>query len=757
MNRYVIVVHGIGEQRPNETVLAVVNRFAEARSEISPGQPQWPPGDVLTLGLASGQSGPWLEFEHIPRAWTPPATRPFLAEAAHGGGNLRFVDLYWADLLGDDFKDVGEKPEAWTASVLGRLNRKGVHDGQAPPAWARELLRLMRDTIVLVRKVLAIRGWKDFDDLVFNKFLGDVQLYGEYAKVRGRAVRRFHDRISQIEDVDPGARYTIIAHSLGTVMSMDALLFAHADLELRAGLADPARQEVANLPFPGYLDDPPYAQGSGEIIRAMTGGKAPSKAVRKPKGASRGARMAHAMVGPLKKDGTGIGISASDAAKIGFLDTSWLERVDALVTLGSPIDKFLVIWWFNYKYLATDGWIHDERPRIKHYNYCDEQDPVGHKLDIAASAPAFARVFETVEDQVFNRYAVPGAAHVAYWKDLPLFRWILARAVDQREGVSDLRPKWFDEAIYRQVLAYTYKIVPLTVILLDFGAFTWAWYSGSWHARALATALFVVICLIGRHLIDLCVWWRRVLIAKDQAMKSERPTFRAAIADAGTACMQFVPARLRAVAKTESSSSSETDAAESDHRHAERQRQGRAFRGRLLITQVSALVLAGSSAGLFFAIHGKTSVRSLGESAFMVAVALLTVVVWLRLFRTRDVAWPSTDAECHAVEHPHGENLSTTAFRTYSPVVVAIVAGAIGVRYLAAVRPVSELAALVASRLQEWSMFERLPDITFIVASFLVMAAVVFTYLRLRFKLVQGAHAGVDAGVDFREYVGSDP
>ena len=30
---YVIVVHGIGEQRKNETVISVVNRFAEARRD----------------------------------------------------------------------------------------------------------------------------------------------------------------------------------------------------------------------------------------------------------------------------------------------------------------------------------------------------------------------------------------------------------------------------------------------------------------------------------------------------------------------------------------------------------------------------------------------------------------------------------------------------------------------------------------------------------------------------------------------------
>ena len=33
--RYIIVVHGIGEQRKNETVLHVINRFSEARRALN--------------------------------------------------------------------------------------------------------------------------------------------------------------------------------------------------------------------------------------------------------------------------------------------------------------------------------------------------------------------------------------------------------------------------------------------------------------------------------------------------------------------------------------------------------------------------------------------------------------------------------------------------------------------------------------------------------------------------------------------------
>ena len=91
---YVVVIHGIGEQRENETILQVVNRFAEARRCARGNDNR----DVLTLGKATEQTGlskaswfpgrgncccrpprkrrwsssvhttgqPWMEFEGIP-------------------------------------------------------------------------------------------------------------------------------------------------------------------------------------------------------------------------------------------------------------------------------------------------------------------------------------------------------------------------------------------------------------------------------------------------------------------------------------------------------------------------------------------------------------------------------------------------------------------------------------------------------------------------------------------------------------------
>ena len=69
---------------------------------------------------------------------------------------------------------------------------------------------------------------------------------------------------------------------------------------------------------------------------------------------------------------------------------------------------------------------------------------MGHHLDLAAGTPAYAQLFEAVEDRVTVRYGVPGLAHLAYWKDAALFRWIVRRAVDGDEDAPP--PPFFQRA-----------------------------------------------------------------------------------------------------------------------------------------------------------------------------------------------------------------------------------------------------------------------------------------------------------------------
>ena len=482
---YVVVVHGIGEQRKNECVIHVVNRFAEARRGPSVKDDR----DVLTLGQASGQTGfskvpgteqPWLEFDGIP-ASDDQVGGPFLGEPPHNGNNLRFVDLCWSDVMQDSVEHVGQDTDVWAKGLLGRLLRK--HEAAAEnqkaqvPLWIRRVLYLLADTLLLVRFAMNFR-FKEMKELVFVKFLGDVQLYGEYSRCRGRAVRRFHEVMRSIEDAHKKAeegsssprvaRYIIIAHSLGSIMSFDALLYASATRNVRRGC-------VGQWEFPGYLRNEDKAcepDGLDELDEL------------RPENS------------PLSKE-----------EKL-CNDPGWIDRVESFVTLGSPIDKYLMIWWSNYRYLleCVDH-IQSRCPKIAHFNYCDELDPVGHNLDVARKTPGYRRVFECREDVVFNRYAVPGGAHNKYWTDGGLFRRILALAVD---GGTAKSMQWFRPKVYWLLLLALYSLVPLLMLLGTFASLTLAFQAPGWRTAAVAAAVFSFLAYFGRRLIDLSIWWRQI-------------------------------------------------------------------------------------------------------------------------------------------------------------------------------------------------------------------------------------------------------
>ncbi len=450
--RYIIVVHGMGESKPNSTVISLINRFAEARR----GE-QLPAPEVVTLGMVSGQAsshkGPWIEFAGIPQDPNQPVTEPFVGAPGAGGDNLRFAEIWWSDLLDKHVKETVQTPESWGQALLSRLQLKaGV------PAWILDALRALVETVRVARLIMSFR-FRQLEETIFYAYLGDVQAYGEYSRCRGEAVSRFHQRMEALDQSAKNARYTILAHSLGSIMSLDALLLAHADKNIQNG-----SYPMTNLPFDGYN---------------------------------------------------------------GGISTAWVERVDSFVTLGSPIDKFLVLWWMNYKYLAQppEPWMDRELAKyrkvnkIQHFNYCDEQDPVGHNLDLLEQTQAYEGIFERKEDRVYNRSVVPGLAHTEYWKDRGLLRWILYKAVDlfhsNKPKDPPKEPMWFNLGTFLEVLLISYFLVPLAAIGIDYYTFTLAWKAEGWHAAVLATVGFVVASWVGSKVLDLMVIWRRVLQVKN--------------------------------------------------------------------------------------------------------------------------------------------------------------------------------------------------------------------------------------------------
>lgn len=114
---------------------------------------------------------------------------------------------------------------------------------------------------------------------------------------------------------------------------------------------------------------------------------------------------------------------------------AWIERVRGFMTIGSPIDKHIVLWPGIWDAVENPGRGPAAGP-IRWRNYYDYGDPVGFELETtrqwlrdpehnwdAIGAFEFRGRLDGVpqDDFGFSRYPLPGAAHVGYWSDPAVF------------------------------------------------------------------------------------------------------------------------------------------------------------------------------------------------------------------------------------------------------------------------------------------------------------------------------------------------
>lgn len=108
----------------------------------------------------------------------------------------------------------------------------------------------------------------------------------------------------------------------------------------------------------------------------------------------------------------------------------WLKHVHGYMTIGSPIDKHLLLWprlWNTLDPSLADAVL--PTGQIQWRNYYDYGDPVGFELDTArrwldihkSKAFQFCGCPEHQHDVGFARYLLPGKAHTDYWNDPDVF------------------------------------------------------------------------------------------------------------------------------------------------------------------------------------------------------------------------------------------------------------------------------------------------------------------------------------------------
>ncbi|WHZ22742.1 MAG: hypothetical protein OJF47_001854 [Nitrospira sp.] len=537
---YIVVVHGMGEQRHNESTVEVVNRFATARAKDKPASSYQAvlPASLSSLAMRREGGGKgWSEFKGIPVA-RPQGNAS--REAFDGtratdtsGRNFRFVDMRWADILQDHQAVFGSGTTQWTAALLARLRPPFTSEEWSAP-WVRPLLEAIKDTLLPIQGLLKWYS-PETEKSIFQNVFGDVHLYGDYARTRGQAVRRFHAVLDQIhlrdylewcrdERTNTGDEYvppvyTIIAHSLGSVLSFDALLYACAKESIRDGTD---QRDCDSIPFPGYTEHETFERKSW--LRLLSDLREISSRPGDPRAADKWDRFAKRYPQFSARHGaTPMEKVSSETSGIPLL--LWRAHVKHFISLGSPIDKFLTLWHQNYRHVGLnhcsnkdakceercEDWLDDTiQPRITHYNLCDEQDPVGHHLDVAHGCAVYGKVFRTdvpvvYRDVVFRRYAVPGLAHVQYWKDQALFDGLINEVIDEASATQAgsasqgnkahlgqfVDPKFVkDDEVYKAALIWAYIRIPLiasviTGLLLSYGWIGW-WYWGFSPSSALA-------------------------------------------------------------------------------------------------------------------------------------------------------------------------------------------------------------------------------------------------------------------------------
>jgi hypothetical protein len=160
----------------------------------------------------------------------------------------------------------------------------------------------------------------------------------------------------------------------------------------------------------------------------------------------------------------------------------------------------------------VDGKAIEGCSRIAHFNFCDAQDPVGHRLNVARDTEHYAKVFDAGDpnerDVVFERYNHPGMAHLGYWTDSELFKRIVTEIVDGRQTPGAFTTKRFAVKPAAQVwqVLWTWLCIPVLALAvisalgLAVGHFR---HKGAYLSAAACAAAGVLLAVKPR-LLDYC-------------------------------------------------------------------------------------------------------------------------------------------------------------------------------------------------------------------------------------------------------------
>ena len=411
--KHIVVVHGIGDQAPNETVLGFMNEFIRAL-------PRGNHYSVTVHNLIESVDDIKAASQTIPGVLRPrrsfhPAYIVFSDTQKDVNYVIGFSEVYWKQIPDEYIRQNGDNLPIPIFTWARSINARFLEAGRAFHL-AREAIDNLEKMLGLLRVLGIIYKKSGQLTEITAKFLGDVQIYAESDEIRQEINNRFLSVLARVENFSEATKqnlqndsdhagkiddfenreFYIIAHSEGTVVSLNSLVQAAL---LSEGVAAHPEQQWNDL----FRYEEDLVQAHGQTAQA----------------------------------------------------SSWLPRIKGLVTLGSPIDKHYTIWRRRFRL----GHLKKERERkVCWFNYWDHSDPVGYGLKEVFYPDAETRqglpnkttdaekLFEVKYDKGFTRYLIPGLAHIKYWQDNAIYEHIIDEAMGlgtTRWRSTAVRSRWW--------------------------------------------------------------------------------------------------------------------------------------------------------------------------------------------------------------------------------------------------------------------------------------------------------------------------
>ena len=375
----VVAVHGIGEQKHAATVRSVASRLAASASLLTPATQPVPGGTPRALPVAPQPLG---HFVADPTFVPSLVDRlPLLKDTPLE--KIGFAEVYWANIPQSVVQEgrTLEETKAWARTVVARARALYTE------ARAAKIPGIVEPDFCLASEVLEeiVDAVRVIENLTF---LADKAGLGRFDVTRVLE--------NYLGDVQIVAEFA--THRQEIVGAFRSVMENYYRAEAARGNADVKLHIVAH--------------SEGTVVSFLGLLQAMSEF---PSGTS------------LKPDAV--------PEKV-----EWVRHVRGYMTLGSPIDKHLLLWprlWEDLEPHRANRFI--PAGQIAWRNYYDLGDPVGYELNTArcwldlnrVDAFEFCACPDCQHDVGFARYPLPGKAHNDYWDDAEVFEHFVTDVVLQ--------------------------------------------------------------------------------------------------------------------------------------------------------------------------------------------------------------------------------------------------------------------------------------------------------------------------------------